>query len=148
MGWLLLLLVVIALLLLARTGKKRRTGDAAATIRSRFAPLARMRLVAACPGLDDVLDEASLRMLFDWIVTRLHRHAGTSDLDGLMRWSISAGETEARRLTAEVARDAVDRLPRPALDVIDQCGGRTFAAVIIDEALGEAGHQAATSASR
>ena len=44
-----------------------------------------------------------------------------------------------QRAAAGAARDAVDRLPAPALAVIDACYGRVLAGVILDEALTESG---------
>ena len=141
MAWLWLILAIVVLVLLARLGRKQRQREAVAAIRRQFRHLARLRLVAACPGLDGVLDEASLGLLFDWILIELCRRTGTSGIGELMQWSIAKGEAEAARLTAEITREAVDRLPQPVLAVIDDCDGRTVVGVILDEALTEAGHR-------
>ena len=141
MGWLLLILAVAALFWLASTGRKARQTEALAKLRREFPRIARLRLVAACPGLDDVLGDAELRMLFDWILLQIHGRTGTSDLGELMQWSIQHGEAETTSLTADVSREAVDRLPQPVLAAIDTCKGREVAAVLIDQALGESGRK-------
>ena len=142
MGLVWLILAIAVLFALASFGRKQKQREVASRIRRHFPPLARMRLVAACPGLDDRLDEASLRMIFDWILIQMYRRTGTSGFGELMQWSIEKGETEARRLTGEVTHEAVDRLPQPVLEIIDRCQGRTFAGVLFDEALTEAGQRA------
>jgi hypothetical protein len=141
MAWLLLLLVVAALFWLAAVGRKARQREAVTALRAHFRHIARLRLVAACPGLDGVLQEADLRILFDWILLQLYGRTGTSRLDELMQWSLARGEREATRLTAEVSRAAVDHLPRPVLAAIDECQGRDLAAVLIDQSLTEAGQR-------
>jgi len=141
MGWLLLILAVAALFWLASTGRKARQTEALAKLRREFPRIARLRLVAACPGLDDVLGDAELRMLFDWILLRLHGRTSTSNLAELMQWSVKHGETETTALTADVSREAVQRLPQPVLAVIDDCQGREVAAVLIDQSLTEAGER-------
>ena len=65
MGWLLLILAVVALFWLASLGRKAKQKEALAAVRREFPKIARLRLVAACPGLDGVLGDAELRMLFD-----------------------------------------------------------------------------------
>ena len=141
MAWLWFFLAIVLLFTLASFGRKQKQRAAVASIRGHFPRIARMRLIAACPNLEGVLDEASLRMLFDWILIAMYRRTGASDLGELMQWSLQKGDVEAARLTAEVTREAVDRLPQPVLQVIDDCGGRTVAGVLIDEALTESGHR-------
>jgi hypothetical protein len=104
--------------------------------------------MAACPGLDGVLAEAELRVLFDWILLQLYRRTGASSLGELMRWSMDHGNVETLQLTADVSRDAVDRLPAPVLAVIDGCEGRAVAAVLIDQSLTEAGQRISPELSR
>jgi hypothetical protein len=58
-----------------------------------------------------------------------------------MQWSIEHGAAETTALTADVSREAVERLPRPVLAVIDDCQGREVAAVLIDQSLTEAGER-------
>ena len=58
-----------------------------------------------------------------------------------MRWSIEHGASETTALTADVSREAIERLPRPVLAVIDDCQGREVAAVLIDQSLTEAGER-------
>ena len=130
---------LVLLFLLASMSRTRKQRAAVAAFRQHFPHIARMRLVAACPGLDGVLDEATLRMVFNWILIELYRRTGSSGLGELMQWSIEKGEVDTRRLAAEVTREAVDRLPQPVLVIIDECGGRRVAGVILDEALTEAG---------
>ena len=141
MGWLLLILTVTALFWLASLGRKAKQKEALAGVRREFPKIARLRLVAACPGLDGVLGDAELRMLFDWILLRLHGLTRTSTLGELMQWSIDHGQSETTALTADVSREAVERLPQPVLAVIDNCQGREVAAVLIDQSLMEAGER-------
>ena len=141
MGWLLLILAAAALFWLASLDRKAKQREALTGLRREFPHIARLRLVAACPGLDGVLGEAELRMLFDWILLQIHGRTGTSDLGELMQWSIQHGEAETTSLTADVSREAVDRLPQPVLAAIDTCKGREVAAGLIDQALGESGRK-------
>ena len=141
MGWLLLILAVGALFWLASTGRKAKQREALTGLRLEFPRIARLRLVAACPGLDGVLGEAELRMLFDWILLRMYGKTGTSDFGNLMRWSVEHGAAETTALSADVSREAVERLPQPVLAVIDDCQGRAVAAVLIDQSLTEAGER-------
>jgi len=141
MGWLLLILAVGGLFWLASTGRKAKQKEALAGLRHEFPRIARLRLVAACPGLDGALGDAELRMLFDWILLRMYGRTSTSGLGELMQWSIEHGEAETTVLTADVSREAVERLPQPVLAVIDDCQGREVAAVLIDQSLTEAGQR-------
>ena len=141
MGWLLLILAAAALFWLASLGRKAKQREALTGLRREFPHIARLRLVAACPGLDGVLAEAELRMLFDWILLQIHGRTGTSDLGELMQWSVKHGEAETTALTADVSREAVERLPQPVLAIIDDCQGREVAAVLIDQSLTEAGER-------
>lgn len=141
MGWLLLILAVVALFWLASIGRKAKQHEAVSKLKREFPRIARLRLVAACPSLDGVLADAELRMLFDWILLRLYGRTSTSDLNELMQWSVKHGEAETTALTADVSREAVERLPRPVLAVIDDCQGRAIAAVLIDQSLTEAGER-------
>ena len=141
MGWLLLILAVVALFWLASTGRKAKQKVALAGLRREFPRIARLRLVAACPGLDGVLGEAELRMLFDWILLQSYGRTQTSNIGELMRWSVEHGAVETTALTADVSREAVERLPQPVLTVIDDCQGRAVAAVLIDQSLTEAGER-------
>ena len=143
MGWLLLIVAVIVLFWLASLGRKARQREAVKALRRQFPHIARLRLVSACPGLDGVLREAELRMLFDWMLLRLYGHTGTSGLGELMQWSLRHGEAETTALTAEISREAVERLPQPVLAAIDACEGRAVAAVLLDQALMEAGQRVA-----
>lgn len=148
MGWLLLILSVAALFWFASLGRKAKQQDALAGLRREFPRIARLRLVATCPGLDGVLGEAELRMLFDWILLRSYGRTQTSDFGELMRWSVEHGEVETTTLTADVSREAVERLPQPVLAVIDDCQGRELAAVLIDQSLTEAGERIRPQAAR
>ena len=141
MTWLLLILAVAALFWLASIGRKAKQRAAVAGLRREFPRIARLRLVAACPGLDGVLSDADLRMLFDWILLRIYGRTSTSNFGELMRWSVEHGETETTALTADISREAVELLPKPVLTAIDACQGRELAAVLIDQALTEAGER-------
>ena len=132
-------IVLAALLIVYARGRRQKS--ALAEFRTHFPRIARLRLVAACPGLDGILQEAELRMLFDWIMLQLYGRTQTSGFGELMTWTIDHGESESLQLVAEVTRDAVDRLSAPVLDVIDGCEGRTVAGVILDQALGESGRR-------
>ena len=142
MFWLIIFASVFVVLL-ASWSRKQKQRAAVAGIRAHFPRIARLRLIAACPGLDGILQETELRMLFDWILLQLYGRTHTSDFGDLMRWTIEHGEGESLELMSEVTRDAVERLPAPALQVIDSCEGRILAAVIIDQALSETGRQIA-----
>jgi hypothetical protein len=131
----------ILVVLLASWARRRSQGATLAQFRTHFPHIARLRLVAACPGLDGLLQEADLRILFDWILLEMNQRTQTANLRELMQWTVEQGEGEALQLVAEVTRDAVDRLPAPVLSVIDGCEGRTFAGVILDQALGESGRR-------
>ena len=141
LGWLLLILAVAVLFWLASLGRKTKQREAVTKLRHEFPHIARLRLVAACPGLDGGLGEAELRMLFDWILLKLYGRTGTSNIGELMQWSMKHGEAETTALTADVSREAVERLPQPVLAVIDDCQGREVAAVLIDQSLTEAGER-------
>lgn len=143
MGWLLLILAVAVLLWLASLGRSAREREAMTELRREFPRIARLRLAAACPGVDGLLDEADLRLLFDWILLQLYGRTGAASLDQLMQWSLRNGEQRATRLTADISRSAVGRLPQPVLAAIDACEGREVAAVLIDQALMEAGQRVA-----
>jgi hypothetical protein len=129
----------VFVVLLASWARKRKQRATVAEFRTHFPHIARLRLVAACPGLDGLLQETDLRMLFDWILLQLYGRTQTSSFGELMQWTVEQGEGEALQLVAEVTRDAVDRLPAPVLAVIDDCEGRTVAGVILDQALSESG---------
>ena len=139
MPWPWIAAAVLLLLLLAIFFRRRKQTAAVAALRERFPHIARLRLVAACPDLDGILQETELRMLFDWIMLQLYGRTQTSGFRELMQWTVEHGETESLQLVAEVTRDAADRLSTPVLDVIDACEGRAFAAVILDQALSESG---------
>ena len=138
---LLIIAALILLLVLASAGRKAKQRAAVAGLRAQFPKIARLRLVAACPGLDGLLEESDLWLLFDWMLRELYRRTGAPGFGELMRWSVKHGEAETTRLTAAVVRQAVDRLPRPVLAVLDECHGRAFAAVLLDQALTEAGQR-------
>lgn len=139
MPWPWIATAVLLLLLLALFMRRRKQRAAVAALRARFPHIARLRLVAACPGLDGVLQETELRMLFDWIMLQLYGRTQTSGFRELMQWTVEHGEAESLQLVAEVTRDAADRLSAPVLEVIDACEGRTVAAVLLDQALSESG---------
>ncbi len=137
--WIAAGLLIATLIVVYVRGRRQRA--ALATFRTHFPHIARLRLVAACPGLEGVLQEAELRMLFDWIMLQLYGRTQTSGFGELMTWTIDHGESESLQLVAEVTRDAVDHLSASVLEVIDSCEGRTVAGVILDQALGESGRR-------
>jgi hypothetical protein len=141
MPWFLIIAgaVLVLVLLLAFSGRKKTVKGPVAQFRTHFPHIARLRLVAACPGLDGVLQERDLRMIFDWMLLQLYGRTHTSGLEELMQWTLEHGEGESLGLVSDVSRDAVDRLPAPVLAVIDGCEGRIVASVIIDQALSESG---------
>ena len=139
MPWPWIAAAVLLLLVLAFFIRRRRQRAAVAALRERFPHIARLRLVAACPGLDGVLQETELRMLFDWILLQLYGRTQTSGFRELMQWTVEHGEAESLQLVAEVTREAVDRLPAPVLQAIDACEGRIVTGVILDQALAESG---------
>jgi hypothetical protein len=143
MLWLGIAAALLLIFLLASWGRKQKQKAAVTGIRIHFPHIARLRLVAACPGLDGVLQEMELRMLFDWILLQLYGRTRTSDFGDLMRWTIEHGEGETLELVSEVTREAVDRLSSPVLQVIDNCEGRVFAGVLIDQAVSESGRKIA-----
>jgi len=148
MGWLILIAIVAFVLVMAMKGKKTAQQEAIGRLRTEFPKVGRLRLIAACPGLDGKLEESDLRPIFDWIMIQLFRRSNTSSLSGLMDWSIKQGEAAATAMTAEVSREAVDRLPQRILAGIDDCQGREFAAVVLDQALTEAGERAVSAPRR
>lgn len=141
MPWVAILAALVALLLLALLARRRRQNATVAALRTHFPHIARMRLVSACPGLEPVLQETELRMLFDWIMLQLYGRTGSPGFRELIQWTLEHGEGESLQLIAEVTRDAVDHMTAPALAVIDGCEGRTLAAVLIDQSLTEAGER-------
>jgi hypothetical protein len=138
-----LLAAIVLLFVLAALSRRARQQAAVRGLRTHFTAIARMRLSAAFPGLDGVLADADLERLFDAILADMYRRAGVGRFGDLMRWSVEQGEAVTAAMAAEVARDAVDRLPPPALAVIDRCDGRIMAGVIIDEVLTESGSRIA-----
>lgn len=141
MLWFAIIAAVLLLLIAASLGRRGKQREAIAGLRDHFPAIVRMRLIAACPGLDPVLQETELRLLFDWILLQMYRRTNSPGFGELMRWTVEHGETESNAMVANVTRDAVDRLPSPVLQVIDGCQGRVLAAVILDEALSEAGER-------
>lgn len=137
--WIAVAAAIAALLVIYARGRRQKA--ALSEFHTHFPRIARLRLVAACPGLDGILQEAELRMLFDWIMLQLYGRTHTSGFGELIQWTMDHGESESLQLVAEVTRDAVDRLPAPVLEVIDGCEGRTVAGVILDQALGESGRR-------
>ena len=139
MFWLSVAAAVVIALVVAIYARQRKQRATVAAFRTRFPHIARLRLVAACPGLDGILQETELRMLFDWIFLQLYGRTHTSGYGELMQWTVEHGEAESLQLVAEVTREAVDRFSSPVLEVIDGCEGRTVAAVILDQSLSESG---------
>ena len=141
MLWLLAALVL--LFFLAARSRRAKQRAAVRGLRAQFPALARMRLAATFPGVDETLDDAALAAVFDWIFAEMYRRAGVGSFEELMRWSVEQGEVATAAMASGVARDAVDCLPAPALALIDNCDGRALAGVIIDLALSESGSRIA-----
>lgn len=139
--WLAVAAALLGLFWIGSLSRRNKQRETVAALRANFPPIARMRLVSACPGLEGVIQETDLRLLFDWILLQLYGRTGTPGIGELMQWTLEHGEGETLLLMAEVTRDAVDRLPAPVLAVIDGCEGRTLAAVLIDQSLTEAGER-------
>ena len=79
-------------MLLASWSRKQKQRAAVAGIRAHFPRIARLRLIAACPGLDGILQETELRMLFDWIMLQLNGRTHTSGSGSTtMRWRFIPG---------------------------------------------------------
>ena len=134
-----LLAAVVLLFFLAALSRRAKQRAAVRGLGAQFPAIARMRLAATFPGMDDTLTDAALAGLFDWMLAEMYRRASVASFGELMRWSVVQGEAQSAALAAGAARDAVDRLPAPALAVIDACYGRVLAGVILDEALTESG---------
>jgi hypothetical protein len=130
---------IVLLFLLASWSRKAKQRAAVRGLREQFPRIARMRLTAAFPGIEPALSEPLLALQFDWILHAMCRRAGVSGFAGLMRWAVVEGEDATATLSAEVARAAVDRLPAPALAIIDKSEGRFLAGVILEHSLTEAG---------
>ena len=95
MFWLSVAAAVFIAFLIALFAQRQKQQATVAAFRSRFPHIARLRLVAACPGLDGVLQETELRMLFDWIMLQLHGRTHTPSYGELMQWTIDHGEAES-----------------------------------------------------
>jgi hypothetical protein len=128
-------------LLLRASSRRGRAAEAAPQLRSHFARIARLRLVAACQSLDGRIEEQALGELFDWIVAEMCRRTGTCEIGELVHWAVSEGQEGADLVSAQVTRDSVERLPAPVLQAIDGCQGRLFAGVLLHETLMEAGRR-------
>jgi hypothetical protein len=131
--------LLILLFVLASWRRRAKPGAAVRGLRRLFPEIARLRLSAAFPGIEPALSEHLLALQFDWIFHAMCRHAGVTGFAGLMRWAVEQGEAATGMLSSEVARAAVDRLPAPALAIIDKSDGRLLAGVIIEQCLTEAG---------
>ena len=134
--------VLLAALDRRRRQQKQQTG-AAARLRRQFPRIARMRLVGACPALDTHLRDHHLERIFDWVVDQLCRRSGACNFTALLEWATEQGQPAMNTLASDVSRDAVERLPRRALAIIDDCHGRAYAAAVLDLSLSEAAHRAA-----
>ena len=136
-------LVLLTSLSRKRRHQKQQTG-AAALLRRHFPRIARMRLVGACPDLDAQLQDRDLERLFDWMVDQMCRRSGACDFTALLHWATEQGQPKLGMLASDVSRDALERLPRRALAIIDECHGRAFAAAVLDLSLSEAAHRSAS----
>ena len=148
MGWLLLLIGIVVLFWLASLGRKAKQREVIRSMRRDFPRIARLRLMSACPGLDGVLEETELRMVFDWMLLRMYQVTGAGNFGELMQWFIDNGNLRGEEMVADVTREAIERLPRPVLAAIDACQGREFAAVVLDQSLTEAGERTSAGVKR
>ena len=139
--------ILLAMAVFALRTRARRP-RALVALRSHFSRIARLRLVSTCPGLDGLLEEAELRMLFDWMLLQLYQRTGTRGFGELMQWASAEGDAELLALTSDVSREALERLPSSVLAAIDKCHGRNIAAVLIDQSLTEAGRRVGPELSR
>jgi len=149
-GWLLviagILLLVFFFAAMSRRAKQRA---AVRGLRRHFPEIARDRLVSNFPDLDPVLDAVTLRILFDWILAQAYCRTNSRGFGDLMRWEIENGEAAMADILESVTIDAVNRLPRSALAVIDgSTGGRAYAAILIEHSITEAGARIAPQLER
>ena len=131
-----------ALLLFFVVAMSRRAKQRAAVrgLQREFPRIARQRLVSNFPDLDPLLDQLTLRMLFDWMLAQAYCRTNTDGFGELMQWQIERGDDAMARILDGVTADAVQRLPGAALRVIDAAPeGRAFAAILIEHSLAEAG---------
>ena len=136
-----LILVIFLVVALAIMGRSARQNAALRGLRAHFPPIARRRLVGSFPNLDPILDDSALGRLFEWMLAEMYRRTGTRNLGRLMKWVGKHGDRRAWDLMDKVARDAVDRLPPDALQVIDSCAGRAYAAHLLEQSMTEAGER-------
>jgi hypothetical protein len=135
------LIVVVILVALAAMGRNAKQKAAVRGLRAHFPPIARRRLVGSFPNLDPIIGDSALARVFDWMLAEMYRRTGTQNPGRLMKWVAKHGDGRARELMDEVARDAVDRLPPAALQVIDSCAGRVYAAHLLEQSMTEAGER-------
>ena len=136
------LLVGGAALIFASAALSRRAKQRAVVkgLRHHFPIIARQRLISHFPTIEPRVAELELSSLFDWILLECYRRTDTANFAELMRWAVENPDGNVA-LTAAITRDAVDRLPRPALECIDATNGRGLAAVALDLTLTEAGQR-------
>ena len=149
MLWLLIVAGVLVLLLVfAATNRRAKQRAAVRGLRTHFPRIARQRLVGNFPELDPVLDQTTLRLLFDWMLAQAYCRTNSRGLGDLMRWETENGKAAMAGMLEGLTADAVERLPRPALQVIDESQGRMLAAVIIEQSISEAGARIAPQLER
>lgn len=137
--WLWIILLAVALLAVAAFKRRpKKLQSAVSRLRAHFPRIAHQRLVGNFHELDPILDQATLRMLFDWMMAQAYCRTGSDGFGELMRWQAEHGEAQMNAMLEAVIRDSVDVLPQPALRVIDTHRGREFAAILIGHSLTEA----------
>lgn len=146
--WLWIILLAVALLAVAAFKRRPKRQSAVSRLRAHFPRIAHQRLVGNFHELDPILDQATLRMLFDWMMAQAYCRTGSDGFGELMHWQSEHGEAQMNAMLEEVIRDSVDILPQPALRVIDVYGGREFAAILIGHSLTEAAAKIAAPAER
>ena len=140
MTWLWLVAGVLLLVFVAAMSRRAKHRATVRGFQQEFPRIARQRLVGNFPELDPVLDQITLRMLFNWMLAQAYCRTNTAGFGELMQWQKARGDEAMAEMLGDLTIAAVERLPRPALQVIDSAsGGRAYAAILIEHSLAEAG---------
>ena len=149
MTWLVGIAAALVLLFFFAAMSRRAKQKAAIRgLRREFPGIAFRRLVGSCPEIEPTIGEPMLRSLFDWMLCETYRRTNTSGFGDLMRWEIENGSDELGYIVFKVSEEAVRKLPAPARKVIDAADGRLLAALVIENALTEAGARIAPGLER
>ena len=140
MIWLWLIAGALLLLFIVAMSRQAKQRTTVRGFQREFPRIARQRLVSNFPALDPVLDQMTLRMLFDWMLAQAYCRTNTDGFGELMQWQIERGDEAMAEMLGGLTIDAVQRLPHPARQIIDAApGGRAYAAILIEHSLAEAG---------